>query len=159
MIRVRDLRVDYDNVCAVKDVSLEVGEGEVCGLIGPNGAGKTTTMRTMLGLIEPTYGSIEMAGVDIRERPDDAKSVVGFMPDFAPMYDDLKCWEFLDLFAASYGIPRAERPAEIDVARAQKAKAHAEQILKTPDANTDYPRTLDALARAENRIGVAGKPE
>jgi ABC-2 type transport system ATP-binding protein len=114
MIRVRDLRVDYDNVCAVQDLSLEVGEGEVCGLIGPNGAGKTTTMRTMLGLIEPTYGSIMMAGVDIRERPDDAKSVVGFMPDFAPMYDDLKCWEFLDLFAASYGIPRAERPAEID---------------------------------------------
>ncbi len=114
MIRVRDLRVDYDNVCAVQDLSLDVGEGEVCGLIGPNGAGKTTTMRTMLGLIEPTYGTIEMAGVDIRERPDDAKSVIGFMPDFAPMYDDLKCWEFLDLFAASYGIPRAERPAEID---------------------------------------------
>ena len=68
----------------------------------------------MLGLIEPTYGSIEVAGVDIRERPDDAKSVVGFMPDFAPMYDDLKCWEFLDLFAASYGIPRSERPAEVD---------------------------------------------
>jgi ABC-2 type transport system ATP-binding protein len=114
MIRVRDLRVDYDNVCAVRDLSLEVGEGEVCGLIGPNGAGKTTTMRTMLGLIEPTYGSIEMAGVDIRERPDDAKSVVGFMPDFAPMYDDLKCWEFLDLFAACYGIPRPERPAEVE---------------------------------------------
>jgi ABC-2 type transport system ATP-binding protein len=114
MISVRDLRVDYDNICAVKDISLEVGEGEVCGLIGPNGAGKTTTMRTMLGLIEPTYGSIEMAGVDIRERPDDAKSVVGFMPDFAPMYDDLKCWEFLDLFAASYGIPRSERRKEVD---------------------------------------------
>ena len=114
MIRVRDLRVDYDNVCAVADLSLEVGEGEVCGLIGPNGAGKTTTMRTMLGLIEPTYGTIEMAGVDIRERPDDAKSVVGFMPDFAPMYEDLKCWEFVDLFAASYGIPRSERPYEVD---------------------------------------------
>jgi len=114
MIRVRDLRVDYDNVCAVRDLSLEVGEGEVCGLIGPNGAGKTTTMRTMLGLIEPTYGSIEMAGVDIRERPDDAKSVVGFMPDFAPMYDDLKCWEFLDLFAGCYGIKRSERPAEVE---------------------------------------------
>jgi ABC-2 type transport system ATP-binding protein len=114
MIRVKDLRVDYDNICAVTDLSLEVGPGEVCGLIGPNGAGKTTTMRTMLGLIEPTYGSIELAGVDIRERPDDAHGVVGFMPDFAPMYDDLKCWEFLDLFAASYGIPKPERPAEID---------------------------------------------
>ncbi len=109
MISVRDLRVDYDNFCAVSDVNLEVGPGEVCGLIGPNGAGKTTTMRAMLGLIEPTYGEIEMAGVDMRDRPRDACRLLGFMPDNPPMYDDLKCWEFLDLFAASYGIPRARR--------------------------------------------------
>jgi ABC-2 type transport system ATP-binding protein len=114
VIKVRDLRVDYDNVCAVRDLSLDVGAGQVCGLIGPNGAGKTTTMRAMLGLIEPTYGEIEVAGVDMRERPRDACRVIGFMPDFPPMYDDLKCWEFLDLFAASYFIPRKERPAVIE---------------------------------------------
>ena len=72
MIRLRELRVDYDNVCAVRDLSLEVGPGEICGLIGPNGAGKTTTMRAMIGLLEPTYGEIELAGVDIREHPRDA---------------------------------------------------------------------------------------
>jgi ABC-2 type transport system ATP-binding protein len=114
MIQIRDLRVDYDNVCAVRDLSLEVAPGEVCGLIGPNGAGKTTTMRAMIGLIEPTYGDIRMGGVDMREHPRDANKVVGFMPDFPPMYDDLKCWEFLDLFAASYGIPRAARPPAIE---------------------------------------------
>src|SRR4051794_17628698 len=114
MIRVSDLRVDYDDVCAVDDLSLEVGPGEVCGLIGPNGAGKTTTMRAMLGLIEPTAGAVELAGVDMRERPRDACRVVGFMPDFPPLYDDLRCWEFLDLFAASYFIPRRERKAVVD---------------------------------------------
>src|SRR5689334_16598659 len=114
MIRVRNLRVDYDDVCAVDDLSLEVGPGEVCGLIGPNGAGKTTTMRTLLGLIEPTYGEIELAGVDIRERPLDAWQVVGFMPDFPPIYEDLKCWEFLDLFAASFFVPRRDRPALVE---------------------------------------------
>src|SRR5262245_23664239 len=114
MIRVRGLRVDYEAVCAVHDVSLDVGAGEVCGLIGPNGAGKTTTMRAMLGLIEPTYGEIELAGVDMRERPRDACRAIGFMPDFPPMYDDLKCWEFLDLFAASYFVPRARRKDVID---------------------------------------------
>ncbi|HEY2157059.1 MAG TPA: ABC transporter ATP-binding protein [Isosphaeraceae bacterium] len=114
MIRVKDLRVDYDNVCAVRDLSLDVEAGEVCGLIGPNGAGKTTTMRAMLGLIEPTYGEINMAGVDMREHLRDANKLVGFMPDFPPMYDDLKCWEFLDLFAASYGMPRLARPAAIE---------------------------------------------
>lgn len=109
MIRVRDLRVDYENVCAVKDLSLEVGPGQVCGLIGPNGAGKTTTMRALLGLLQPTYGEVEIAGVDMRERPRDACRLVGFMPDFPPLHEDLKCWEFLDLFAASYFVPKPER--------------------------------------------------
>jgi ABC-2 type transport system ATP-binding protein len=109
MIRIKDLRVDYDDFCAVKDLSLEVGPGEVCGLIGPNGAGKTTTMRAMLGLLEPTYGEIEVMGVDVRERPKDVCRIIGFMPDFPPVYEDLLVWEFLDLFAASYGLDRRRR--------------------------------------------------
>jgi ABC-2 type transport system ATP-binding protein len=114
MIRVRDLRVDYDEVCAVRDLSLEVGAGQICGLIGPNGAGKTTTMRAIVGLLEPTYGDIELAGVDMREHPRDACRVVGFMPDFPPMYDDMMCWEFLDLFAASYFVPKLGRRDAIE---------------------------------------------
>jgi ABC-2 type transport system ATP-binding protein len=114
MISILDLRVDYDNLCAVRDLTLQVAPGEVCGLIGPNGAGKTTTMRTMLGLIEPTYGEIEIMGVDIREHPQEIGRLVGFMPDFPPVYDDLFAWEFVDLFAASYRIPRWERPQLVD---------------------------------------------
>lgn len=114
MIRVRELRVDYDDVCAVRDLSLDIGAGQVCGLIGPNGSGKTSTMKAMVGLLDPTYGDIEIAGIDMRERPRDACRVIGFMPDFPPLYDDLKCWEFLDLFAASYGVPRAQRRGTIE---------------------------------------------
>ena len=114
MIRIRDLRVDYDSTCAVDDLTLEVSPGEVCGLIGPNGAGKTSTMKALLGLIEPTYGEIEVMGVDMREHPEDVYRVMGFMPDFPPVYEDLFVWEFLDLFAASYGTPRASRRIEVD---------------------------------------------
>src|SRR5277367_4997721 len=113
MIQIRDLRVDYDNICAVDDLTLTVEPGEVCGLIGPNGAGKTTTMRAMLGLLEPTYGEIEVMGVDVREHPKDVCRTVGFMPDFPPVYEDLLVWEFLDMFSASCGIPRGKRPAEV----------------------------------------------
>src|SRR5262245_40317306 len=109
MIRVRDLRVDYDQVCAVRDLDLDIDAGHVFGLIGPNGAGKTTTMRAILGLLEPTYGDIHVAGVDIREKPDEGCRMIGFMPDFPPIYDDLVVWEFLDLFAASYYIPYPKR--------------------------------------------------
>ncbi len=114
MIAIRDLRVDYDNLCAVRDLNLTVDDGEVCGLIGPNGAGKTTTMRTMLGLIEPTYGQVEIMGIDVHEQPHEVARMVGFMPDFPPVYEDLFVWEFLDLFAASYRIPRWNRPELID---------------------------------------------
>jgi ABC-2 type transport system ATP-binding protein len=92
MLRVRDLRVDYDNVCAVRDLSLDIGPGEVYGLIGPNGAGKTTTMRAVLGLLEPTYGEIEVDGVDVRENPEEGCHRIGFMPDFPPVYEDLVVW-------------------------------------------------------------------
>jgi ABC-2 type transport system ATP-binding protein len=114
MIRVRDLRVDYDNVCAVRDLDLDIAAGQVFGLIGPNGSGKTSTMRALMGLVDPTYGEIAIGGIDMRERPRDACRIIGFMPDFPPMYDDLKVWEFLDLFAVSYGIPRSQRPEAVD---------------------------------------------
>lgn len=114
MVRVHDLRVDYDNVCAVRDLSFEIGEGEVFGLIGPNGAGKTTCMRAILGLLEPTYGDIEVGGIDVREKPEEGCQLIGFMPDFPPVYDDLVVWEFLDLFAHSYYVPRIKRPDVVE---------------------------------------------
>src|SRR5262245_34818819 len=116
MIKIIDLRVDYDNVCAVDDLSLTIEQGEVCGLfgwIGSNGSGKTTTMKALLGLIEPTYGQLEVMGVDMREHPEEVYRLIGFMPDFPPVYEDLYVWEFLDLFAASYGIPRSSRRSEV----------------------------------------------
>lgn len=114
MISVRDLRVDYDQFCAVRDLSLEVADGEVYGLIGPNGAGKTSTMRAIVGLLAPTYGEIKIAGIDLREKPQAVGQVLGFMPDFPPVYEDLLVWEFLDLFAGSYFIPKPRRRPEID---------------------------------------------
>lgn len=78
MIEIRDLRVDYDEVCAVQDVCLTVKPGEVFGLIGPNGAGKTTTLRAAVGLLEPTYGTIKLGGgFDLEAQPEQALARVG----------------------------------------------------------------------------------
>lgn len=113
MIDVKELRVDYDEVCAVQDVSLHVQPGEVFGLIGPNGAGKTTTLRALVGLLEPTYGSIQLGEYNLETEPAKALCQVGFMPDYTPIYDDITVWEFLDMFAASYNIPPEEREKRI----------------------------------------------
>jgi len=103
-IQIADLRVDYGNFVAVDDVSMTVPPGEIFGLVGPNGAGKTSTFRVLATLMEPTYGEVRLAGIDILEDPKEARRVIGYMPDLAPVPSDLKVWEFLDLFAEAHGL-------------------------------------------------------
>lgn len=109
MIDVKSLRVDYEGVTAVLDLSLQVAKGHIYGLVGPNGAGKTSTIRALAGLLEPTYGEIKIDGVDLDLEPKRALGKIGFMPDFPPVYENLKVWEYLDVFAAAYLIPQEER--------------------------------------------------
>jgi ABC-2 type transport system ATP-binding protein len=126
MIRTVDLRVDYGDFTAVRDVSLEIAAGQVYGLIGPNGAGKTSTMNVLATLLEPTYGEVHIAGIDAAEEPRAVHRILGYMPDWAPVYANLRAWEFLDLFAAAHAIPPDRRRAVVDDAL-QAARLTAER--------------------------------
>ncbi|HEX2746834.1 MAG TPA: ABC transporter ATP-binding protein [Verrucomicrobiales bacterium] len=101
-IDIRELRVDYGNFVAVNDLTMSVPQGEVFGLVGPNGAGKTSTFRVLATLQTPTYGSVKVAGIDIFEAPEEARRILGYMPDLAPVPSDMKAWEFLDLSCESF---------------------------------------------------------
>ncbi len=114
MISTTDMRVDYEDVTAVADLNLSIEPGEVYGLIGPNGAGKTSTIRVLATLQRPTYGEVHVGGIDAVENPRDVHRILGYMPDLPPVYEDLKCWEFLDLFAGAYFVDRRERAARVD---------------------------------------------
>jgi ABC-2 type transport system ATP-binding protein len=114
LIETADIRVDYGDVTAVRDLSLSIAAGEVFGLIGPNGAGKTSLIRVLATLSEPTYGEATVAGLDVREHRAAARRRIGYMPDLAPVFKDLRCREFLDLFAASYFVDRRDRRRRID---------------------------------------------
>lgn len=114
MIETRDIRVDYGDVTAVADVTLSVAAGQVYGLIGPNGAGKTSLITVLATLREPTYGEARIVGLDLREDVAAVRRAIGYMPDLAPVYKDLKCWEFLDLFARAYFLDRRDRHRRID---------------------------------------------
>ena len=110
LLAISHLRVDFPDVVAVNDLSLQVHGGDVYGLIGPNGAGKTTTMRATCGLQECTLGQVTIGGHDLTREPAEARRCVGFMPDFSPVYDRLTTAEFLDHFARAYDVPnRAQR--------------------------------------------------
>jgi ABC-2 type transport system ATP-binding protein len=109
-IDLRYLRVDYGKFVAVNDLTLTVPRGEVFGLVGPNGAGKTSTFRVVTTLMEPTYGEVYLDGVDALEDMRAARRILGYMPDLAPVPSDLKVWEFLEFYAAAYGLgSRAQR--------------------------------------------------
>jgi ABC-2 type transport system ATP-binding protein len=114
MIRTVDMRVDYDDITAVQDMNLSIHRGEVFGLIGPNGAGKTSTIKVLATLQQPTYGDVYVGGIDVAEQAGEVHKILGYMPDFAPVYDDLKVWEFLDVFAASYFVRKPARRERID---------------------------------------------
>ncbi|MFT5110361.1 MAG: ABC-2 type transport system ATP-binding protein [Pseudoalteromonas tetraodonis] len=108
-IKMVDLRVDYGDFAAVDSLSLTVPFGEVFGLVGPNGAGKTSSFKVLATLMEPTFGEVFLCGIDIALQPEKARRVLGYMPDLAPVPSDLKCWEFLDLYAAAHGLTESAR--------------------------------------------------
>ncbi len=119
MIQVEDLKIHYGEFVAVDNLSFSVKKGSVFGLIGPNGAGKTTTIKAIATLIEPTYGEIKLGDTSVLHEPEEARSMLGYMPDFPPVYDDLRVDEFCDLFAHAYGQSATERKEKVDLALAQ----------------------------------------
>lgn len=110
IIETQGLSKRYKNVQAVRDLTLTVEEGAIYGFVGPNGAGKTTTMHILTTLLQPTAGEAWVAGYSVTKQPRDVRRVIGYMPDFFGVYDDMKVWEYLDFFAACYDIPEADRP-------------------------------------------------
>ncbi|HMB72569.1 MAG TPA: ABC transporter ATP-binding protein, partial [Gammaproteobacteria bacterium] len=127
-LSIRNLRVDYGDFTAVDDLSLELPGGEIFGLAGPNGAGKTSTIRVLATLLEPTYGEIEVFGHDLFEVPEAVHSLLGYMPDLAPVIPDLKVWEFLDLYAASHGLRGTEKRDRIDACLARVGLADKRNV-------------------------------
>lgn len=107
MIEVRGLSKRYGELLAVNNLSFTVAPGEVLGLVGPNGAGKTTTLRSLCGILNPTAGSIAIAGHDLATAPAAAKRALAFIPDEPQLFDYLTVDEHLQFVARLYGVPDA----------------------------------------------------
>lgn len=114
VIEVDNLTKKFGNFTAVDHISLSVSKGEIFGFLGANGAGKTTAMRMLCGLSKPTSGKGTVAGYDIAREPEKIKSRIGYMSQKFSMYEDLKVWENIRLFAGIYGIPEKEIASRTD---------------------------------------------
>jgi len=144
MIVTDKLTKYYGSLAALVDLDLHIHPGDIFGFIGPNGAGKTTTMRILATLLEPTRGSAEIDGKDVAKRGKDVRRVVGYMPDFMGVYDDLKVFEYLEFFAAAFGVARSRRKAVID------------GVLELTDLEAKRAMQVDSLSRGmQQRLQLA----
>ena len=113
MLKIENLTKQYGKLCAVDSLNLQIETGDIMGFIGPNGAGKTTTIRVVATLLRPTFGTAYVDGIDVLADPEQVRPMIGYMPDFFGLYDDVKVWEYLDFFAAAYRMPKSKRAGAI----------------------------------------------
>lgn len=104
MIQTQDLTKVYGHLHAINNLTLDLSEGDLFGFIGPNGSGKTTTMKILATLLQPTWGEARVCGYSIYTHPKEIRRMIGYMPDFFGVYDDMKVIEYLEFFAAAYRI-------------------------------------------------------
>jgi len=144
MIKTENLTRKYGDLFAIKDINLDLQEGDLFGFIGPNGAGKTTTMRIIATLAEPSWGEAYVCGHSIYKEPREIRRLVGYMPDFFGVYDDMKVIEYLEFFAAAYRITGPERRKKCD------------EMLEIVDLEFKRDAFANTLSRGQTqRLGLA----
>ena len=130
---------------AIQNIDLDLDEGDLFGFIGPNGAGKTTTMRIIATLLNPTSGEAYVCGNSIYTKPKEIRRLVGYMPDFFGVYDDMKVIEYLEFFAAAYRIKGEER------------RKRCNEMLEIVDLDFKRDAYANTLSRGQTqRLGLAG---
>ena len=144
MIETRQLTKRYGHLIAVNEINLSLKEGDVFGFIGPNGSGKTTTMRMIATLLAPDYGEAYVCGKSIYNDPREIRRLVGYMPDFFGVYDDMTVIEYLEFFASAY---RINGPGRRKV---------CEEKLELVDMAFKRDAMVNQLSRGQTqRIGLA----
>jgi ABC-2 type transport system ATP-binding protein len=144
MIETRKLCKNFGDLVAVDNLDLHIEAGDIFGFIGPNGAGKTTTMRILVTLLEPTSGAAFIDGLNVAKQGKDVRRRVGYMPDFMGVYDDLKVFEYLEFFAAAFGIEYSKRESIVD------------GVLELTDLVSKRNAPVDSLSRGmQQRLGLA----
>ena len=144
MIKTEKLTKQYGDLFAINKIDLDLVPGDLFGFIGPNGAGKTTTMRIIATLLEPSHGEAYVCNHSIYNEPREIRRLVGYMPDFFGVYDDMKVIEYLEFFAAAYRIKGPSRRKKCD------------EMLEIVDLDFKREAFANTLSRGQTqRLGLA----
>jgi ABC-2 type transport system ATP-binding protein len=129
MIKVEGLTKRYARHVAVKNISFEVGQGEIVGFLGKNGAGKTTTMRVLTCFLPPTAGKASVAGFDVLDQSIEVKKRIGYLPETPPLYPEMEIATYLTFVAKLKGIPAGEVQKRVDEACERTAIADVKNTI------------------------------
>lgn len=144
MIKVEHLTKYYGDFLAVDDLSFEIDEGHVYGFLGPNGAGKSTTMNIMTGCLSATSGHVSIGGFDIFEDPDNAKRLIGYLPEQPPLYMNETPVEYLRFVGEAKGL------------RGQELNDQIESVIRQVRIEEVKNRRISALSKGyKQRVGIA----
>lgn len=143
-VSAQNLCRNFGNYAAVRGVDLELKQGQVLGLLGPNGAGKTSTLRMLTGNLAPSVGSIKICGVDLLDKPRDAKAHIGYLPETPPLYQDMTVDEYLRFVAKLHRVQRQEIQIALD---GVKQRCGLNEVGK---------RLISTLSKGyQQRVGIA----
>ena len=144
MIKVEHLTKCYGDFMAVEDLSFEIDEGHVYGFLGPNGAGKSTTMNIMTGCLSATEGKVTIGGCDIFEQPQQAKRMVGYLPEQPPLYMNETPVEYLRFVGSAKGL------------KGKELKEQVEMVIQKTKIEDVKNRLISALSKGyKQRVGIA----
>jgi ABC-2 type transport system ATP-binding protein len=144
MIEVAELTKKYGELLAVQNLSFKVEKGKIWGLLGPNAAGKTTTMRILTGYLPATEGRAAVAGFDVFEQPNEAKKIMGYLPEIVPLYPDMTVSSYLSFVAEIKQVPALKRKEAL----ARALKVAALEAVKS--------RLIKNISRGyKQRVGIA----
>ncbi len=144
MIKTVDLTKKYGDAFAIRSIDLDLKAGDLFGFIGPNGAGKTTTMRIIATLLEPSWGEAYVCDHSVHTAPKEIRRLVGYMPDFFGVYDDMTVVEYLEFFAAAYRMGGEQRRKRVN------------EMLEIVDLDFKRDAYANTLSRGQTqRLGLA----
>ncbi|HEX8873627.1 MAG TPA: ABC transporter ATP-binding protein [Nitrosospira sp.] len=143
-LSVSGLRRYFGTRAAVHDINLELRRGEVLGFLGPNGAGKTTIMRMLTGNLAPSAGVIKICGIDLLDKPREAKACIGYLPEIPPLYRELTVSEYLTLAARLHRVKKVKIAAALD------------EVVRRCGLNNARSRLIGLLSKGyQQRVGIA----
>lgn len=144
MITVDALVKDYNNQRVLDNLNFNIAQGEVVGFLGPNGAGKTTTMRILTGFIAPTSGDVSVNGYNIFSHPIESKKSIGYLSEQAPLYNDMRVYEYLQFRASLKGVQRRD------------LKTAVSEVIDKCALSDVYKKIIGQLSKGyKQRVGLA----